>query len=432
MTSSILIGGRLQSAAREHGRLTGPGRLGGQAVLAAVAGLLASLTALGFVGGRPHPEAIAVLYFLPVVVAGYCLGGRGALVATVVGLGLVATWASGGATAMGPIGYLTLTVVLVVPGLLAARLSGRGSGEADQSWFEMSNDLLVEASLEGYFTRLSEQWEQTFGWSRAELMGRPFRELIHPDDLAATEVHAGALERAPGTVSNFENRYLAKDGSWRWLLWSARSDGRRKYAVARDITARKLLEQQRHEQLRAVDALARTDALTGLPNRRAWDEALAAAVSEAAAGGQTLVLAMIDLDEFKRFNDRYGHTSGDLLLRQAAHGWRSTLRTTDILARYGGEEFAVLLPGCAIDAATLLLERLRAATPSPQTCSVGLAAWRISETSEDLLARADVALYAAKRRGRDRLVVAGAHADDSAQVGHLNPSPPHPEAPRLV
>jgi len=228
----------------------------------------------------------AVLYLLPVTVAGQCFGWRGALAAMVVGLGLAS--------------YLTLAVALAVPGLLAARLSGREAGAADRSWFEMSNDLLLEASLDGYFTRLSEQWEQTFGWSREEMMSRPFRELIHPDDLAATEIHSGALERAPGTVTNFENRYLAKDGSWLSLLWSARSDGWRKYAVAHDITDRKRLEEQRHDQLSEEGALARTDALTGLPNRRAWDEALAAALCRAQAGGRSLVMADVALYEAKR------------------------------------------------------------------------------------------------------------------------------------
>ncbi|MHB1716752.1 MAG: PAS domain-containing protein [Acidimicrobiales bacterium] len=109
-----------------------------------------------------------------------------------MGLGLTATWATGGPGAMGAFGYVTLAAVLVVPGLLAAACRpGRRAEAADGSWFEMSNDLLVEASLDGYFTRLSEQWEHTFGWSRPELMARPFRELIHPDDRDATEIHAG-------------------------------------------------------------------------------------------------------------------------------------------------------------------------------------------------------------------------------------------------
>lgn len=403
-------------AIRGQGRRTVSNHLGSReaalsttTLLSAAAALFVGVTALGLVEGRAHPEAIAVLYLLPVTAAGWCLGRRGASVATVVGLGLTATWAPDGSTGMGPSGYLTLAVALAVPGLLAAaHQSSRQAEAADRSWFEMSNDLLVEASMDGYFTRLSEQWEHTFGWSRAELMARPFRELIHPDDLAASEVHAAALERGPGTVSNFENRYLAKDGSYRWLLWSARSDGRRKYAVARDITVRKALEQERNARLSEEGALARTDALTSLPNRRAWDEALAAALARASAGGEALALAIIDLDQFKRFNDRYGHTAGDAMLRQASDAWRSTLRSTDVLARYGGEEFAVLLPGCAIGEATQLLQRLRVATPPPQTCSIGVATWMIGDRPEDLVARADVALYEAKRQGRDRLAVASA------------------------
>jgi len=384
----------------------GEAALPAAALLLVAALALVGVTEVGLVAGRSHPEAIGVLYLLPVAAVGSCLGHRGALAATVVGLGLTAIWGSSGPAAMGLSDYLALAVALVVPGLLAARRSGRQAGATDRSWFEMSNDLLVEASLDGYFVRLTEQWEQTLGWSRTELMARPFRQLIHPDDLAGTEIHAGALERSPGTVYNFENRYLAKDGSWRWLLWSARSDGRRKYAVARDITVRKELEQQRQKQLREERVLARTDALTGLPNRRAWDEALTAALDRASGGGEALVLAVIDLDDFKGFNDRYGHTAGDAMLVQSADAWRSTLRSTDFLARFGGEEFSVLLPGCAIGSASRMLERLRAATPQPQTCSVGVAAWTSGDTPEDLVARADRALYEAKRQGRDRLEVA--------------------------
>lgn len=392
-------------------------KAGSRLTTVGVVGLFAVVTALGFASGHRHPEVVAVLYLVPVTIVGWNLGWRWALSATVVGIGLAATWGSRGAVTMTPDGYLALALVLAVPGLLAARAAGGLRDTRDQSWFDKSNDLLVEANLQGYFIRMTERWEDTLGWSRQELMARPFRELVHPDDLAATEVHAGALERGPGQVLNFENRYLAKDGSWRWLLWSARSDGRRKYAVAHDITPWKQLEQQRRDQLREVGILARTDALTGLPNRRAWDEALVTAVGRASVGGEQLVLAMVDLDEFKRFNDRYGHTAGDSLLRHAAHQWGDVLRGTDVLARYGGEEFAVLLSGCHMEAAVLLLERLRAATPGPETCSVGVAAWMAGESAEELVVRADAALYRAKRQGRDRLVVAGAQGQEPGPDG---------------
>ena len=84
---------------------------------------------------------------------------------------------------------------------------------SDTRWFEMSNEMLVEASLDGYFVRLSDQWEQTLGWTREELMSRPFKEFIHPDDLEATMVRALRWTSTPGEVVDFENRYRAKDGS---------------------------------------------------------------------------------------------------------------------------------------------------------------------------------------------------------------------------
>ena len=115
---------------------------------------------------------------------------------------------------------------------------------------------------------------------------------------------------------------------------------------------------------------------------------------------------MLDLDRFKRFNDEYGHQAGDRLLKTAAAAWSGQLRTVDHLARYGGEEFIVLLPTASAELATMVLERLRSATPAGQTFSAGVATWDRNETSEELIARADQALYEAKDAGRDRIQVA--------------------------
>jgi diguanylate cyclase (GGDEF)-like protein len=147
--------------------------------------------------------------------------------------------------------------------------------------------------------------------------------------------------------------------------------------------------------------LAATDPLTGLPNRRTWDSELDRMLARARPG--RLCVAMLDLDHFKAFNDARGHLAGDRLLKEAAALWRDQLRPGDLLARYGGEEFVVLLPECDLDGARAVIERLRAATPTGQTCSAGVAAWGGSETAHALTARADAALYEAKRAGRDRL-----------------------------
>ncbi len=172
------------------------------------------------------------------------------------------------------------------------------------------------------------------------------------------------------------------------------------------------LLRQAERQARTVDALSRTDELTGLPNRRAWNDELPHVLERARSGGTPVVVSMIDLDRFKNYNDTYGHPAGDRLLSAAAEVWTAELRKGDVLARYGGEKFIVLLPGSTAEQATTVLERLRAATPENQTFSAGLASWdglaswNGLETSESLIARADAALYAAKASGRDRISTA--------------------------
>jgi diguanylate cyclase (GGDEF)-like protein len=145
---------------------------------------------------------------------------------------------------------------------------------------------------------------------------------------------------------------------------------------------------------------ARTDELTALPNRRAWDEALVRELSRAQRTGQPLCLALLDLDHFKAYNDTLGHPAGDAHLRRTAAAWRRELRAVDVLARYGGEEFGVLLPATALAEATEAIDRVRAATPNEQTASAGVVQWDGEESPDALLARADAALYRAKEAGR--------------------------------
>jgi diguanylate cyclase (GGDEF)-like protein len=164
---------------------------------------------------------------------------------------------------------------------------------------------------------------------------------------------------------------------------------------------------ERAHLLSRLEAVARTDDLTGLRNRRAWEEELPRELARAARDGSPLSVAMLDLDHFKRFNDERGHQAGDRLLKQCASAWAGRLRVIDVLARYGGEEFALALPGCSLEDALALVESLRSATPGGQTCSAGVACWYGKEGPEDLLGRADRALYSAKRAGRDRTVGAG-------------------------
>jgi diguanylate cyclase (GGDEF)-like protein len=162
----------------------------------------------------------------------------------------------------------------------------------------------------------------------------------------------------------------------------------------------------RVQLLEQLQAMTRTDSLTGLLNRRAMSEALDRDIQGSRSRRRTMSIAMIDLDHFKAYNDAFGHQAGDRLLVNAAKRWTAELRPMDAIARYGGEEFLVLLPGCDVVTARIAAERLREAVPDGQTCSIGVAQWDGTEATSALIERADLALYAAKRAGRNVTVVA--------------------------
>jgi diguanylate cyclase (GGDEF)-like protein len=164
------------------------------------------------------------------------------------------------------------------------------------------------------------------------------------------------------------------------------------------------LIRQVEQQAAQLERLAQHDPLTGAANRRAWDRALPVEMDRARRAGSPLAVALLDLDHFKAFNDTYGHQAGDQLLRSATEAWRPLLRSSDLLARYGGEEFAVLLPSSTLGEAVEVLDRLRVATPLAQTFSAGVALWHGTETSDQLVARADKALYQAKQAGRNQVL----------------------------
>jgi diguanylate cyclase (GGDEF)-like protein len=162
----------------------------------------------------------------------------------------------------------------------------------------------------------------------------------------------------------------------------------------------------RAELLSRLERAARTDDLTGLPNRRAWDEYLERELAHAKRLDTRLCVGILDLDHFKEYNDRHGHQAGDRFLKQAAAVWQTRIRETDLIARHGGEEFAIALLDCQLHEAVDLLDQIREETPEGESSSVGLVAWNGSEDEAELVARADAALYAAKNAGRDQVFVA--------------------------
>jgi diguanylate cyclase len=177
---------------------------------------------------------------------------------------------------------------------------------------------------------------------------------------------------------------------------------------------------QLRRDLDSVKREAMTDALTGIANRKYFDIALQERMRCAFATGAPLCLLMLDIDHFKRFNDSYGHQLGDQVLKLVARTLTDTVKGRDLAARYGGEEFAVILPETALRDAVTLADKIRLAVASRRivkkstgeelgtiTMSIGAAEYLLGEQSADWIRRADMALYAAKRGGRNRVVADG-------------------------
>jgi diguanylate cyclase (GGDEF)-like protein/PAS domain S-box-containing protein len=192
------------------------------------------------------------------------------------------------------------------------------------------------------------------------------------------------------------------------LAWGERvaEPGQRVRSLMGLLAAEAAVAIERADLLARLEAVARTDDLTGLANRRAWDEHLPRELARARRDERPLCVAMLDLDRFKEYNDERGHQAGDRLLKEVAATWREMLRPSDLLARYGGEEFGLVLPNCPLEQGLEVVERLRLCTTSEQTCSAGVAGWDGEEAPELLVSRADAALYEAKKAGRDCAIAA--------------------------
>jgi diguanylate cyclase len=193
-------------------------------------------------------------------------------------------------------------------------------------------------------------------------------------------------------------------------------------ALEKQLSASTLEVERLREHLEQVRRDAMTDGLTNLANRKAFDEALARSCLETERGG-SLSLAVIDIDHFKRFNDTWGHQTGDQVLRYVASVIGRAGYPPRVAARYGGEEFAILFPGEAVDEVTAMLEDMRLEIASRMlkrrstnedlgavTISIGIAQRHAGESAMNLVERADTALYASKRTGRNRLTNAEAVA----------------------
>jgi diguanylate cyclase (GGDEF)-like protein len=245
-------------------------------------------------------------------------------------------------------------------------------------------DAVCVVDVDGHFLFVSASFERILGYT------------------ADDRVTAGALQR------HFRNRYVHKDGRSVDIQWSAQwvPGYNVRIAVAREVS-----ELRRAE--RELEHRASHDLLTGLPNRTRLQSELQQAVARALQTGGGLALLYLDLDGFKAANDRSGHIAGDRILREVAERLQQGLRQGDLVARVGGDEFVVLLPGCNDPAfARIIADGLRARLHPPYAlpdgsisldASVGIACFPADgDDPESLLAHADRAMYAAKRRGSQR------------------------------
>ena len=315
--------------------------------------------------------------------------------------------------------YLLAAVLTIVPIAAQIRRSDwlgsrvRDSEARYRMLADHSADIIMHTTNEGVICFVSPSIERVGGYPPSELIGRNCLEIIHSDDHEVVHEHYGAALAGAGRDTRFEYRARRKDGGWRWFESRCQALGdengvRGVISIIRDISERKEREQQ-------LALAAMTDALTGLPNRRAFREAVARLCDDGRSPGATI--ALLDIDFFKSVNDRFGHDVGDEVLQSFAMSARQSLRDGDMVARFGGEEFALLLPATDESAAIGLCERLResiassvcltAAGPVRFTISGGVAA--LGEDGLDAALKcADTALYAAKNQGRDRLMRAAA------------------------
>jgi diguanylate cyclase (GGDEF)-like protein/PAS domain S-box-containing protein len=298
---------------------------------------------------------------------------------------------------------------------------------------ENASDVVSLHDLDGQVLYISPSCERVFGFSPDEMARmRPFT-MVHPEDRARATAHHEALLRGePVTALTCRNlhksgRHVWVETSWRPILNRSNKIVRLQ-AASRDVTERRENERQLEEakaklqaqQERLIDAnarleaLASLDALTGLKNRRAFEERLHEEIARARRSQESFALLLLDIDHFKHFNDSFGHPRGDDVLKSVARVLSRSVRDVDFIARHGGEEFAIILPDTDRDGAKLMGERLRVAIEEnawdarPITISVGAAAWTEGATAESLVDQADRALYRSKQAGRNIVTLAEA------------------------
>ena len=287
---------------------------------------------------------------------------------------------------------------------------------------ENSRDAIILADLSGHRSYVSSAAEG-LGWRPEELLTQGGVEMVHPEDQARAQAIVRELNSgAEGAM--IECRVRKRDGEYSWVEASLRVVRDLETGlpsgilnVVRDVSERKRAEQKLQEAYDAVEALSVTDALTGLSNRRRFDQYLATEWRRSMRDRQPLSLLMLDADKFKAYNDTYGHQRGDNCLKQIAEACMDVVsRPGDLVARFGGEEFVVILPNTESDGAICVANEICEALrnrglphsgnqPGIVTISAGCATLipKFGKHAPNLIEMADKALYRAKFNGRNQV-----------------------------
>jgi diguanylate cyclase (GGDEF)-like protein/PAS domain S-box-containing protein len=292
-----------------------------------------------------------------------------------------------------------------------------------RSLAEQSSDMITRISFDGTILYTSPSSRLIVGWNPEQLVGTPALAGANPADMPQLQQIVGQLRAGTLKEARVVYRTRHKERGEAWVESTMRAtessvgqvDG--VVAITRDISEQKVIEEK-------LAALATLDSLTGVANRRHFDERLQQEWARARRDNASIALLMIDVDHFKEFNDHYGHPAGDECLRSiAAIFAAAALRPGDLAARIGGEEFALLLPNTNAAGCQEIAERIRRGLSDLKmphvlnlptgfvTVSIGAAIGTSrmlkTATADALVDAADRALYAAKRQGRNRVVFAG-------------------------
>jgi diguanylate cyclase (GGDEF)-like protein/PAS domain S-box-containing protein len=294
----------------------------------------------------------------------------------------------------------------------------RQSEERYRTLVENASDIVFKTDDAGYFTFVNDAVRRTMGYEEEEMIGRHYLTVIRPDmrEEAGKLFGRQFVKRIPNTYSEFP--VIVKDGGEIWLGQNTQLiyQGGKAVAfqsLARDITDRKRIAEALRESENRYRELSIVDDLTRLYNSRHFYHQLRMEIDRADRYGQPLTLLLLDLDDFKAFNDAYGHIEGDQVLSRLGRVVKRCLRQTDSAYRYGGEEFTVLLPMTTGKDGAVTAERIRtefqeeifspaAGQDLHMTVSIGLGQYKPPEDMKAFVHRVDQLMYEGKKNGKNR------------------------------